>query len=400
MSDDFEDVLAQNAQTGAPEIINTSVDRKSHLRRRLDWKRQARIKVGQKGDRITFAHPSNRWKPDNAGRWGHVYAMAQVRGQWRVWDVLALDGDRPAPGGLVEVSFPLSRLDGVGDGEMVGLFMAGTKSTARSYVTPLKVRMADSPPPDQPDPDEPAPDPPTDPPAAPGSLLATVQDLRAEYGTPLTNPEMGELLNRIAWRHRAEGWGLARKPTGARTIQPQTDVPISRDLLIHQATGDTYDVFGDVEGEARPTWNYIETGILQWVAPVDPGDEQPEEPEDPSEPEVPDDPPQPDPDPQPTPEPHFVSIDVPSEVTAGELFQIHWDTEDATHVELDRSAGPVAHDLRPVGAMGLRIYEGERYILSAANGERVGDVRAFDVVAVPAPPEPSWLDILRRIFGR
>ena len=165
---EFEDILEQNAQTGLPPIVNTSVDRKSHLRRRLDWKRQERIKVGQQGDRITFAHPSNRWKPDNAGRWGHVYAMALVNGQWRVWDVLPLTGERPVPGGLAEVSFPVSRVSQLDDGDWVGLFMAGTESTARSYVTPLKVRMTDIPPIDQPDPD-PDPDP-TDPHPTPKGL--------------------------------------------------------------------------------------------------------------------------------------------------------------------------------------------------------------------------------------
>lgn len=105
----------------------------------------------------------------------------------------------------------------------------------------------------------------------PTSLLPTVKEVRAKYGTPLQNEEMGMLLNEVAWIHREDGWGCAEKPTGKHTNQPTTGIRMSRDLLYHKPTEKLFDVLADVEGEARPVWNEVENdGKLPWLAPVIP----------------------------------------------------------------------------------------------------------------------------------
>ena len=109
----------------------------------------------------------------------------------------------------------------------------------------------------------------------PDSLLESVRDERAKYGTPLKNAEMGQLINAVAWKHRADGWGLAAKSTGAHTKQPRTNRRISRDLLVHQPSEQMYDVLIDVAFEARPGWGGPMPMDMVFVAPVLPTGEVP-----------------------------------------------------------------------------------------------------------------------------
>ena len=88
------------------------------------------------------------------------------------------------------------------------------------------------------------------------SLLPTVQQIRAEYPTPMSPAQVGELLNRVAWQHRAEGWGLLKKTGGNRCPAPQ-GVEISCDILIHAPTVRHFDVLSDVEHGATPVWNDV-----------------------------------------------------------------------------------------------------------------------------------------------
>lgn len=124
-----------------------------------------------------------------------------------------------------------------------------------------------------PTPPEPEPTP------MPESLLETVREERARYGTPLSNTEMGALVNAVAWRHRDDGWKVAAKDVGAMTIQPRTGISISRDILIHEPSKQMWDVLSDVAGAAAPVWGDPMVQDMVAVAPVRPmgAPEEPDE---------------------------------------------------------------------------------------------------------------------------
>lgn len=84
--------------------------------------------------------------------------------------------------------------------------------------------------------------------------LDTLKILRPEYPTPIGDDNAVALLNRVAWEHRVSGWGLLAKPNGAKGRQPQTGTLCSRDILM-QPDGRIWDVFIDVDNEARPVWS-------------------------------------------------------------------------------------------------------------------------------------------------
>lgn len=93
--------------------------------------------------------------------------------------------------------------------------------------------------------------------------------LRAGYPTPMTNDQLGELLNDTAWAHRAAGYGVLSKPGGARCQQPITREWISRDILA-RPDGRIFDVLIDVDGEAEPTWNEVDpVSPSRWRRPID-----------------------------------------------------------------------------------------------------------------------------------
>lgn len=95
----------------------------------------------------------------------------------------------------------------------------------------------------------------------PLSLLATVQRLRAEYPTPMSRAHVGELLNRVAWEHRSEGWGLLKKTGGSRCPAPH-GVDISCDILIHAPSLQHFDILSDAEGAATPAWRSVGPCVL------------------------------------------------------------------------------------------------------------------------------------------
>ncbi|MGH9312283.1 MAG: hypothetical protein ACRD1S_03695 [Vicinamibacterales bacterium] len=89
------------------------------------------------------------------------------------------------------------------------------------------------------------------------SLLPTLVRIRSEYPTPWSSlAQIGEYLNRVAWEHRAEGWGLLRKTGGTRCPAPQ-GVEIACDILIHQPTQLHFDVLIDSTGVGTPTWREV-----------------------------------------------------------------------------------------------------------------------------------------------
>src|SRR5262249_49365532 len=83
------------------------------------------------------------------------------------------------------------------------------------------------------------------------SLLPTVQRVRQGYPAIMTAAQKGELLNRVAWEHRTEGWGLLQKSSGNRCAAPQgTDVAC--DILVYAPTAWHFDVLADSDTAATP----------------------------------------------------------------------------------------------------------------------------------------------------
>lgn len=114
------------------------------------------------------------------------------------------------------------------------------------------------------------------------ALLADLQAERAKYGASMTSAEVGQMLNAVAWRNRASGWGLLKKGSGNSC--PMRDVYVSCDILIHAPTLQHFDVLIDAEGRAEPTWNLVGPCILgpssgcemsRYLAPFDPGGSSP-----------------------------------------------------------------------------------------------------------------------------
>jgi hypothetical protein len=98
----------------------------------------------------------------------------------------------------------------------------------------------------------------------------TLVELRKTYPTPMSGDQLGALLNAVAWTHRADGYGLLSKPTGANCRQPQTGTLVSRDILMLAGSGRIFDVLIDAEGKGTPTWDE-KTALSpsRFVPPVD-----------------------------------------------------------------------------------------------------------------------------------
>ena len=105
----------------------------------------------------------------------------------------------------------------------------------------------------------------------PENPFQTLFQRRQWYPIPMTNDQLGELLNAVAWAHRTEGYGLLSKPTGGNCRQPITGKLVSRDILM-LSSGAIFDCLIDAEGDAIPSWTSkgtIDPG--RWVRPIDPG---------------------------------------------------------------------------------------------------------------------------------
>lgn len=103
----------------------------------------------------------------------------------------------------------------------------------------------------------------------PTSLLSDLEEERVKYSTPMTSQELSNLLNAVAWKNQANGWGLLSKTSGNRC--PFASGDISCDILFHKPSGLHYDVLTDAENKADPTWSLVgPMDISRWVAPIQP----------------------------------------------------------------------------------------------------------------------------------
>jgi hypothetical protein len=116
--------------------------------------------------------------------------------------------------------------------------------------------------------------------------LPTVTAVRNTYPTTtdLGNRRAWEICNKVAWAHRAEGFGLVTKPEGNNYVY--NGVGYSIDLVFHRETSTIVDILGSSETLGVPQWS--EAGTLpvnRWRGAYDPaivdGDPTPPEPPDP-----------------------------------------------------------------------------------------------------------------------
>lgn len=84
-------------------------------------------------------------------------------------------------------------------------------------------------------------------------LLADLVAARALYPATMTRESTAALLNRVAYDHRAEGWGLLRKGSGNSC--PIAGTFVSCDILVHAPSVMHYDVLMDAVTTNKPQWN-------------------------------------------------------------------------------------------------------------------------------------------------
>lgn len=100
------------------------------------------------------------------------------------------------------------------------------------------------------------------------AIQDTLAELRAQYPTPLGVDKVHELLNRTAWIHRADGWGLLLKPSG------NSYNGYAVDILFNRVSGHHFDVISDAGGQSGLAWQ--DDGpmdLARWSGPVAPPDE-------------------------------------------------------------------------------------------------------------------------------
>ena len=120
------------------------------------------------------------------------------------------------------------------------------------------------------------------------TIFDTLWAARRTYETPDTPPDVwnarltsvqaAQLLTRVIWPHRDEGWGLLAKSTGNHTQQPRTGINVAADIVTNLRTGLHFDVLIDgpdstlsYAGHAIPSFG--DKGPFdraRFVAPVEP----------------------------------------------------------------------------------------------------------------------------------
>lgn len=108
----------------------------------------------------------------------------------------------------------------------------------------------------------------------PENVYQTLVSICDAYPWPVVQRErdLGDILNRVAWLHRSDGWGLSRKVAGQHVDSPVG--PIAEDIL-QLKNGHHFDVLGGagVGQPLRPgrpnSIGIIDLNARPWVAPVD-----------------------------------------------------------------------------------------------------------------------------------
>lgn len=108
----------------------------------------------------------------------------------------------------------------------------------------------------------------------PAEVCKTVKSIRGSG--PITSPgQLADMLNAMAWAHRADGWGVSTKRGGNRC--PRFDgQDIACDILHHKPTNQLWDVFV-AAGVGEPTnvtcSQMVGVGTdpnRPWLAPIEP----------------------------------------------------------------------------------------------------------------------------------
>jgi hypothetical protein len=136
----------------------------------------------------------------------------------------------------------------------------------------------------------------------PEAVCASVHAERAKFGAITDKAQLSEILNRVAWAHRADGWGLSTKTGGNRCPSPgtETGTEIACDILAHRSDGRLHDVLGSADVGAPSTARCPAStpkppANRPWAPPSKPASAP--EPTDPT-----------DPDPEPDPEPAHADL--------------------------------------------------------------------------------------------
>lgn len=82
--------------------------------------------------------------------------------------------------------------------------------------------------------------------------LEVIKSVRQKYPTPLRSEHPAFLLEAA----RALKFGLLKKPSGNNIPLPD-GVKVSADIVVDPKDFSLWDILGDSEGEARPTFNFV-----------------------------------------------------------------------------------------------------------------------------------------------
>lgn len=104
------------------------------------------------------------------------------------------------------------------------------------------------------------------------NLLQSVIEERRKYPTPMTDDQCVDMCNAVAWRHRAEGWGLSRKVDGVRGRRHDGQ-ECAHDILHHLPSNQLFDVLADAPKTSAPVWQPKgppQSDDRTWVNPIPP----------------------------------------------------------------------------------------------------------------------------------
>lgn len=102
-------------------------------------------------------------------------------------------------------------------------------------------------------------------------VFETAKSVGARYPRPLTDVARAQILNRVAYIHRDEGWGVSGKPTERHILHVDGETWIAEDILHHRPSNRLFDVIrGTDEAIVWQDKGEPVTPDRIWVAPVTP----------------------------------------------------------------------------------------------------------------------------------